>query len=417
MIDKSEFLNENAAIMHKRINSQHAVYLDSKTTFSTYFHINTKRSSTDTGTKNTEGLINYDSPVRYNEIKEMPLMGLEQMRMDLQDGDYGLSVDYEGTCTLLPGLIAPLPDDFFIIDYLDKKYLFRVTKVNYDNIKSNSFYEIGFELKSTRPLEIEELEHLVVEHYTCIYENIGTDDKAIVSNDDYSTFLKLKNMIYTIQDDYLNKFLNKHYNALMFLRDGTKYLYDPMVNVFCNKVRLFDKGVNSTDSFILYEEKKILFGVDYEDTIFDRVEHKDLSDIDMIGSFYDMEPAVSTNSIFDYYRDERVKYVRNYNTPIGPFANRLDLYLSEEFVTALKDQSPVTLENRHVEMFIYQYMINSNIIALEKYLKNIPVRRMRYTFQNYVLTPLLLYCLKQLVNEIMRDKTVMLEDSAIKENV
>ena len=64
-----KFLDENVAILDQRISSQYSTFLDSKPTFCTYYHINEKMSTTDKGLKNTERLIEDESPTRYNKIK------------------------------------------------------------------------------------------------------------------------------------------------------------------------------------------------------------------------------------------------------------------------------------------------------------------------------------------------------------
>ena len=65
----ADFLDENVAIMGRRINSQYSTFLEQKPTFCTYYHINEKMSTTDKGLRDSERLIEPGSPTRYKNIQ------------------------------------------------------------------------------------------------------------------------------------------------------------------------------------------------------------------------------------------------------------------------------------------------------------------------------------------------------------
>ena len=56
-MSKPQFLDENISLMSRRINSQYSTFLEMNPTFTTYYHINTKMSTTDKGTKDIEELL------------------------------------------------------------------------------------------------------------------------------------------------------------------------------------------------------------------------------------------------------------------------------------------------------------------------------------------------------------------------
>ena len=181
-IDKAEFINQNVNLAENRITSQYSTFLEQKPTFTTFYHVNTRRSTTDKGLKDIEGLIDTRSPIRYNKIYNFPLYGIEQIQLDLQEEEEGLNSSYDGNAVILPNTIYPLPDDYFYIDYLGRKALFRVTDVKYDTIKSNGYYNISFTLKSVDEHDVDVLDTLVVEEYHCIFENIGTGDNCLIKS-------------------------------------------------------------------------------------------------------------------------------------------------------------------------------------------------------------------------------------------
>ena len=91
--------------------------------------------------------------------------------------------------------------------------------------------------------------------------------------------------MYRLRDEYMDKFYDKNYNALMCMRFSYEgYLYDPMLNSFCNKERVFEiDRYGTTDCYLFYEEKRNFHEIEYENSIFDRLANNDLDDINNIG--------------------------------------------------------------------------------------------------------------------------------------
>ena len=67
---------------------------------------------------------------------------MEAIQLDIDDNEEGLNSSYDGELIILPDTITPYPDDFFILEHKGHNFLFRVTGVNYDTIKSNNFFKI-----------------------------------------------------------------------------------------------------------------------------------------------------------------------------------------------------------------------------------------------------------------------------------
>ena len=408
-LEREKFINENVALLSKRISNQYSTFLESRPTFVTYYHINTKLSTVDKGSKDVEALLDSNSPTRYNRIESFPIYGIEQMELQLQEDEHGLDIDYDGECIILPNTVAPTPDDYFHISYLGRKYLFRLTHVTYDTIKSNSFYKAQFSLKATSEKYADKIDKLVVEKYHCIFDNIGTDDKCIIRDELYDVLVNLTKLCKTLRDSYIEKYYDKRYNALMFMRSGELYLYDSLLNVFVNKSLVFDLDVHETETYLFYEELRPYFGVAFEQSLYDRVLNKDLSDLKDINIYYDMELAQSTESIFDYYRDKRVKYMAYYPEEIGPYGNHLTEYIPKNFITALDFRNKALLTDPY-EIFLYTYMMEDpkNLLAL---IDTIDKRRISYTFLTYIFLPLVLYALRQLCKEIVVNNSII--DEAI----
>jgi hypothetical protein len=409
-MEREEFINHNVAILANRLHGQYTRFLDSKPTFVTWYHINDKLSTVDKGTKDIEALLDENSPIRYNKTEGLPIYNLDQMELALQEEEQGLDIDYDGEGIVLPNTLYPYPDDYFVISYLGKRFLFRITHVSYNStIKGNSYHKINFTLKATTEKYVNMLEKLTVENYKCLFDNIGTSDKCIIRDKDYDNLVKVNKLVESLGDAYLEKYWNRKYNALMILRSGDQLLYDYQLNHFANIAKLFDGDELTIDSHIFYEEGRVYMGMEFEQSIFDRIMHKDNTDLNDVNIYYDMEPAQNTDSIFDYYRDKRVKYIAYYPSPVGPFANKLSEYIPKNFMNALDFHNAGILRDPY-EIFIWHYMMEDiNVFAahLDDHLDSISKRRIPYDFHTFIFMPLVIYCLRQISKNIVVDTSVV----------
>jgi hypothetical protein len=406
--DQAEFINQNSRIAVTKLNSPQNARLGSNPpTIVTYYHINTDASSVNKGLQNVNELMGSSSGNRFNKIKGVPLWGIDTMDYNLDDSDAGLDTNIDGSFKLPPNVFYPFPDDFFIIDHLNRPFLFRVTKVDFDTPNAKGFFRAEFELWSSDTDTLPKLEESVSRRYHCIMDHIGTTMKAVVSDDEFAVMHRIQSMQVRIRDEYLDKFRDKGYNALMFNRFSVNhYLYDPLLNYFCNRERVFEvDDFNSPSCYLLYEEIRNFHTVEYETSIYDRLIHRDLTDLDDVACFYDMELTKNDVSIFDFNKDFRVKYVMCHVKPIGPFGNKLDEYIPVEFLSALKLKNSSILTDVY-ERFIFTYMVDG-WRAAEDIIDTVDKRRMSYNMHNYIFIPLTLYVLRQIYNSIVCDIGIM----------
>ena len=409
-LDKAEFVNTNSRIAINRLSSPNNAFSGQQApTMVTYFHINQSESTRDTGLQNVESLSGDTSSNKFNLIKDVPLYDIPMMDLSMDEDEEGLTSTLDGSFVLPSHMFHPFPEDYFKIDHLNRPFIFRVTSVNYDTPNANGFYRCEFELWSADESGYESLLKSVIGEYTCIFDNIGTANKAIVADDQFKILHKLKNTMYRLRDEYMDKFYDKNYNALMCMRFSYEgYLYDPMLNSFCNKERVFEiDRYGTTDCYLLYEEKRNFHEIEYENSIFDRLANNDLDDIDKIGKYYDEETPKADVSAFYYQHDHRVKYIMCYANEIGVFGNKLKVYLPNDFTTALELRNTQNLTDPY-ELFVANYMLNSSSPQLVKNnLELVEKRRFHYDFHSYIFIPMIIYCLKQCYNSILCDTSIM----------
>ena len=404
----AEFINENVSLLSQRQGSMYSIFLESRPTFTTYYHVNKIRSKTDRGLKMPERLNGVMSPIRYNKLINFPLYGIEQIQLQLEEEDEGLTSDYNGEAIILPNTIHPTVDDYFIITYLEKPYMFRITKYEYDTIKSNNYYKVEFTLQSVDVSFFRDIERQVVKVYYTQFENIGTDDKVFLTAEGVAQGEKIKSMYDNMSRDYLNLFFEptrEPYNTLLYMQPSDAYdgdfdwLFDQNLVHFCNKNHIFYDHY-STDAILFYEEPRGYFHMDYANSIYDLMEHYEPSRINVINDHFDLEPTAVMDSIFMYYRDRRVKYIREYRAGRNFYYKPIPEYLPPAFLNGIASGDISTLTDP-MEIFVATWISDkTDLDGLISLMENLEPHHNRYSFHNYIFIPLVLFCLIDLYNAV-----------------
>ena len=404
----AEFINENVSLLAKRQGSMYSVFLESRPTFTTYYHVNKIRSKTDRGLKMPERLNGVLSPIRYNKLINFPLYGIEQIQLQLEEEEEGLTSDYNAEAIILPNTIHPSVDDYFIINYLEKKYMFRIVKYDYDTIKSNNYYKVEFSIQSVDESFFNDIERQVVKTYYTQFDNIGTDDKVFLTAEGVALGDKVKKLYDSLARNYLDLFYNptkEPYNTLLFMQPSMEYggdfdwLFDQNLVHFCNANHLFYDHY-TTDAIYFYEEPRGYFHMDYANSIYDLMEHYEPDRISKINTWFDLEPTAVMDSIFMYYRDRRVKYIREYMRGINFYNKPNRRYLPEDFVSGLINSDISSLTDPIDVMVAAWINDKSDIDGLVSMIDNIEPHHNAFTFHNFIFIPLLLFCLADLYNAI-----------------
>ena len=215
-MNEKTFINDNIFKYEKRLESQYSIFTEKTPTFVTYYHINNINSITDSGLLNVDRILGHESPLKYQKIEDFPIYGIDQIKLDLNDDEEGLTSSYDSEGLILPNTIKPLPNDFFTVSYLDESYLFMITTIDYDTIKSNNYYKIGFTLKTISNDSLKNLNDQVLEKYTCVFKNIGTEDNCLIQEDAYNSLQELNSVYDTLVNKYISLFYNKRYNSFLF---------------------------------------------------------------------------------------------------------------------------------------------------------------------------------------------------------
>ena len=407
--EKSPFMNKAAEIYSKQKTSQFSKYLQKNPVFVTYYAINQQLSRADTGTGSVKEQIGTSSPIRYNEIKEFPVYNLSDMKPDIQnDETEGLDINMDlSGIVILPNTITPCPDDFLYVKMPGMSYgvLLRVTEFEFNSIQSNDYYTINCELRATDTKSgysqtYIQLQKQVVEKYSCIFENIGTEDKCLIQDTELAKANSTLELINLLKDSFYDTYYD---------RDIGTFVY-----------RDFSSGVNPIYYYDLYLIKFIIDSKIYDDVSGERCVTLSLDDVLPInfGNLYRrslwyaiLQKDVTYLSRYSYYTEGSISKVTSpfkinecdtktiqltyKDAPIDSGSSLfITGYISEyfpiELTNNLKDKESYT--PTYLDEIIFNYIIYGNMEIDKNRLAN---ENLHSSLRNYRYIPILIYILEK----------------------
>lgn len=388
--DEKLLVNNNIFKYEDKLNSAFTRFLETTPTYVTYYNINTIESTVDLGFSNVDKILGPQSPLRFSEVKNFPIYGMEAIQLDIDEGEEGINGSYDGgELIILPDTITPYPDDFFILEHKGHQFLFRVTGVNYDTIKSNNFYKITFTIKYVDVEDSVKILEQVTEKFTCLVGNIGTEDRCIIEDGVYELLQRMKYLYEDIANRYKLFYYHKKYNVIMFndVENGI-HIYDRYVNTFIQKHGLFyDKETHRT-MYLNNEDDSCCYALEYDMSLFRTFETRKKIKRFPYNNFR-LQDIVNIYSVFKYYR-AKVYSVR--------FKNGTTEYYPKDVIDAMVSGNIPeggVYQFDEADKLIVKYMndqidsiYNIDFDALEEFTYYTPTRI------NMIKIPLLLYVMK-----------------------
>jgi len=418
--NEQNFINNNIFKFEDRLNSQTTRFLEQSPSYVTYFNIIKIESMVDLGFSNIENLLGPESPLQYSEIKDFPIYGIEPIQLHLEDGDAGLDGSYEGEAIILPNTIKPTPHDFFILNYVGKDFIFMITSVDYDTIKSNNYYKCEFKVKYIHTDEVERIRKQVSEGYTCINTNIGTQDKAIIQDDEVALLKQLQFIYDNISERFRMYFFKDKYNSFIFKNRCGYLIYDRYQASFIQKHGIFNNKNDHMTIMVHNEDETEDFLFEYDNSIYRLIE---LKRPDLVKrTAFSISQVENMYSVFNYYGDNNVISIR--------FRRGEFCYIHEPLTTAIKSgelinptcdhrpeiqynintQERITITDKFVhdpcpnkpfdeiDKIIIKYMNNniSSVFDIDmKELNNIVF--FEYNWENFIKIPIFLYIIREII--------------------
>lgn len=360
-------------------------FLENAPVLVTYFRQNKVETTTDSGFGVVETNIGL-SGKKFNKVSMVPIYGIDPGSFNLDNDEMGIRGSYQTDGIMIPDVLEPIAEDYFTFEYHDNTFLFKVTNVEMDRIKSNNYFKITF--KYDRVM-LDELNKQVVDDYTCVFENIGTDAKTILKNSDIDKLESLKIIYNDVKEAYLEMFHNSMSSSLVLEENGL-FFYDPYLTEFVKRTKLFYEDAN------------------FHSLSFDHVLDvpKDFRNRYNRSIFYGIESGT-------FVFENRMRYLRIHDIMTYFYRSGLPYY-TEHLMTA--NEAEGLYIYKHTEEFDYFYKGDNpvfNTILLykmddekleEHVLNNLKHFVCDSTRDYFVCIPIVLFIIKNIINNITINK-------------
>lgn len=266
--NERDFINNNIFKYEEKLNTQFSRFQEQTPMYVTWYNICINESTLDLGFSNVEKVLGYNSPIKYNEVKNFPVYDFQAVQLSLEENEEGLNSNFESELTILPNTIVPYPNDMFVLEHKGREFLFEVTEVNYDTIKSHNYYRVNYHVKYIDDEEASKIDEQISGKYTCIVDNIGTEDKCIIEDDVLELLIKFKDIYYELSTKYINYFYNKKFNTFIYVDINRNTVYDRYLNMFIQKNSLFYDHESHKAIYLTNEDSCCSFDLEYDRSIY-----------------------------------------------------------------------------------------------------------------------------------------------------
>lgn len=239
---------------------QFAKFLNKNPIFVTYYVVNQAQSRTDAGTGSIYEEIGPHSPMRYNKVLNLPVFNIPEMRPDVtvDEGGYDTEMDLTDIA-FIAGTVRPKPGDYMRIDLANSKpLLYRCNIYRHNTIQSNDYYQADFDLVDINQEYLTQIEYQVEETYSCIFENIGTNQKVLMTTTEESEVSDLQNLLDDMIQFYQDNFYNEGLNGFILYNGNppynTQWYVDNYLTRFINESEIFKNDSSDTTVVLPYLE-------------------------------------------------------------------------------------------------------------------------------------------------------------------
>jgi hypothetical protein len=365
-------------------------FIEGSPNFVTYYSKDISASTEDIPLQGVLETVGSESPLKYNRIENFPVYNLDEFNPATSVGENGISTEIESTGIILPDTIQPLPNDYFLVGYLNEDYLFRVVNVETNSINNRVFYRISYIL-SNDSLNILE-ERQVTDSYRVVYENLGKKEKSVIKETDFLLLDKLDDRFQDLQENYVKLFYNKDYNSFIF----RNYMYDNFLARFINQNSLFI----STKTYMKNIHVEPILREDfeayemYEQTVFSALEKRSARELQDI--VYDLNEIKQPGSIFAIFRNRYAINRMDYRVADDRDVNFL---VKKDFLKDVNESTVLEGEDLVLPNFIVQYL--NSTLSGDELVGYLDGRKFKLARLNYTLIPCILFILKEMKQDIM----------------
>jgi hypothetical protein len=299
---------------------------DKKPTPVVFYNPDKDATSLDESTEQIYESVGPNSGLRFNKINGVLLYNIEKITLNIDISEFGPeSSPIEGDAFLPPNTFKPYPEGYFVINYLGKNIFFRIMAVDLDTIQDGAnFYKISYKLDNF-DLDIEKQ---VVGEYEFISDNIGTDYKTVITNNQYKFIDSIQDITSTLIDYYNALFFKKRVQTYIFAYNDV-FFYDPYMVEFIIRNNILNGGPDKYNYITQQVFLPQTFCIEYDKTIFRCLETKNnnYNYRKPYGIYIDDPSSLLTTRLEDYY-------MIDFKVNLGVLADEIDIF-DNELISAI----------------------------------------------------------------------------------
>lgn len=379
-----------------RLNNPYYLFNNLDGSTCTYYNLNTTMTTLDESVRTNYSEISPNSPLRFNKINNFLIYGIDKIEPGLELTDFGLEgSDIQGDAIILPKTIIPYPGDFFTLNQIGSKYLFKVTAVNPNTLDTGAvMYRINYSLSYADG--VVDIEPQVVKEFNFSATNYGSNFGCLIESAVASEASELERYTILLKDYYIQLFYDNKIQSFAYLRNGTFKCYDPYLIEFMIRNSI----LQGSTEYIFVSQQIYLpatFSVNYDKTFFSALEEKDLSKhyCKTAGNLYKCTQKLSL--LYAYPQDYYYMEYSHLNTRM----HMVDMFNDPQFVDKIRNNQDT---NNVLKDIIIRYFNDTSIdrTILER-LKHVDYME---NGELFYLIPMVIYCMEKTISNML-SKTSM----------
>ena len=239
----------------------------------TYYNINKEKSTIDGGSKLIYAEMGEESPLRFDRINGLYIYGMQRLEVNLENEEFGMeSTELTGESYILPDQFVPTDNDFFTLDHIDHKWLFRVTDASMAFLQEGTqAWKISWKLERNSDTEI--LKN-VVRDFKYIEATIGTETKRIVLSSNYELAKLIDETATNLRNYFKDLFYSPKIQSFSFKWYNEYIMYDPYSIEFMIRNKLLVAAASDYVYIDHISNLPVTFGISYDRSVFRAFEIK-----------------------------------------------------------------------------------------------------------------------------------------------
>lgn len=360
-------------------------------TIGTYYNINTHESTLDADSKMAYAYHGKAAPLRFNKIEKACVYGFNRVELDIditEDGPEASPIT--GELIIPPNVFKPMAQDYFIIDYVQKKFAFKITKAVPDTLPNGAnCYKAEYKLSLITDEEIEELNSQVVDTFVLVTVNDGTNTQAVLQKKNYDLIDKLEDILYDIKGYFYSLFYKNRVQTFIY-EYSYMNVYDPYMIEFLRRNKILSRGDK-----LIYVDHKIIptqtFAIDYANTFFRSLEKRDCKRVNL--------PLARATKVIDqtsplFYSPEDYYEILYHENAFGTYSLEI---IDQSILEHIRENKP------------YEEDTFLNLIV--RYMNRVPIddsvidtlNNMSFStdFHTFYAVPITIYCVERGIEDIL----------------